>query len=168
MTREPRLEQRNERPYAAIRMQAPIPFGPILGPLWGEVNAWLAGRGLAPAGAPFVRYITTDMARKLDLEVGFPIAAAPLGAAASGNGRVSTGVFPAGRYAVLLYTGNYDGLVEATAGLLAWGAKNGVVWQTLAEANTEVWEARVEWYLTDPAAEPDPAKWQTELTFLVA
>ena len=163
MTTEPRLEQRQEQPYAAIRVQAPIPFGPILGPLWGEVSAWLAGRGLAPAGAPFIRYLTTDMARKLDLEIGFPIAAA-----VAGNDRIFTGVFPAGRYAVLLYTGPYDGLVDATAGLLAWGERSRIVWQTRAAANVEEWVARVEWYLTDPAGEPDPAKWQTELTFLVA
>jgi len=66
----------------------------LLPALWKEVFAWLATKGIAPAGAPFIRYLTTDMARKLDLEVGVPVAAA-----VPGDGRISAGVFPAGPYA---------------------------------------------------------------------
>jgi hypothetical protein len=31
-----------------------------------------------------------------------------------------------------------------------------------------MWDARIEFYITDPAVEPDPKKWKTELAFLVA
>jgi hypothetical protein len=30
----------------------------------------------------------------------------------------------------------------------------------------ELWTARLEWYPTDPAQEPGPQKWQTELAFV--
>ena len=159
----PRLEKRNAIPYVAIRTQVSVPFGAVLPPLWGKVFAWLATKGITPSGAPFIRYLTTDMARKLDLEVGFPVAV-PV----PGDHRISAGVFPAGRYAVCVYSGPYEGLVEATAALLEWAQKNNVVWQTATVDNIEWWEARIEFYLTDPAAEPDPQKWQTELAFLVA
>jgi hypothetical protein len=33
---------------------------------------------MKPAGEPFVRYLTTDMARKLDLEVGWAVADAEM------------------------------------------------------------------------------------------
>jgi hypothetical protein len=43
--------------------------------------------------------------------------------------------------------------------------ENGIVWQTSEEG--KAWGARIEAYLTDPAEEPDPQKWQTELAFLI-
>jgi hypothetical protein len=42
------------------------------------------------------------------------------------------------------------------------------VWQTPGAGKEEVWGGRVEFYITDPGEEPDPAKWETELAFLVA
>jgi hypothetical protein len=30
-----------------------------------------------------------------------------------------------------------------------------------------VWRARIEQYLTDPRAEPDPARWETEIAYLI-
>jgi effector-binding domain-containing protein len=163
MLTEPKLEYRNEIHYAAIRTQVVIPFGGVLPALWGGVFAWLASQGIAQAGAPFIRYLTTDMSQKLDLEVGVPVAQ-PV----PGDRRISTGVFPAGRYVVAVYNGPYEGLIHATAEFLDWAKKNHIIWQTTLIDKTEWWEGRVEFYITDPAAEPDPQKWQTELAFLVA
>ena len=105
------------------------------------------------------------MSRKLDIEVGVPFATA-----VPGNDRISAGVFPAGRYAVLTYTGSYKGkgLVKATAALLEWAEKNTIVWQKSIIDDVEWWDARFESYITDPNKEPDPKKYQTEITFLVA
>jgi effector-binding domain-containing protein len=163
MIAEPRLEDRKERPYAAVRTQVPIPFGGLLPGLWGEAAGFLEKRGLSPSGPPFIRYLTTDMTTKLNIEVGYP-----LDAPARGEGRVTTGLLPAGRYVVVLYTGPYDQLVEVTAGLLEWAKKKGIDWRTQKGKKVERWAGRLEWYLTDPAAEPDPWKWQTELAFLTA
>ena len=74
MNTEPKLEHRKEQPYVAVRAQVGIPFGELLGGLWGEANAFLASKGLTPSGPPFIRYLTTDMDKKLDIEVGFPVA----------------------------------------------------------------------------------------------
>ena len=165
MITEPELEHREPQPYVAIGARVPIPFATRLPPLWKDSRDWLSGQGLAPSGPPFIRYLTTDMSKKLDIEVGWPVAAA-----VSGEGRIVSGVFPAGLYAVLTYTGTYrgTGLVKATAALLAWADAHHVAWQKTTSDPVECWDARIEYYLSDPDKEPDPKKWQTELAFLTA
>jgi effector-binding domain-containing protein len=158
-----RLEDRSQQHYAAIRIKAPIPYGDLLPPLYGEVVQWLANKGLAPSGAPMVRYLTTDMSRELDIEVGWLIAAA-----VASDERVTVGLVPAGKYVVGMYTGPYNGLVEATAALLDWGEQNHVTWKKSTHGGIEWWNTRLEIYLTDPNTEPDPTKWQTELAILTA
>jgi effector-binding domain-containing protein len=101
------------------------------------------------------------METRLDIEVGIPVET-PV----TGDGPVSSGLLPAGRYAVVTHTGPYDGLVSANAALLAWAEENGIAWQMSDDG--KMWGARIEWYETDPAEEPDPQKWETELAFLVA
>ena len=161
----PEIVVRPEQFFAALRMQVPIPFGKYLQPAWGEVAAWLGRQVLEPVGPPFIRYLTTDMARNLDIEVGFPV-----GTALPADERIATGSFPAGRYAVLVYTGSYSnqGLVKATASLLEWANKHDIRWQTSTSQGVEWWRARYESYMTDPQQEPDQKKWQTEITFLIS
>jgi len=115
-------------------------------------------------GAPLWRYRVIDMAAKLEIDVAVPVAGAAIG-----DNRIIADILPAGRYATLIYTGPYEGLMQATADLLAWAAKKGIVWDMRpAGLNGEAWRARVENYLTDPTKEPDPAKWETELAFKLA
>lgn len=162
MITEPKLEYRIERPYVAIRKQVTMQeLGTVLPPLIGELFAWLGRQDIAPSGAAFFRYHVIDMEALLDIEVGIPVETA-----VAGDGRVSPGILPAGRYAVMTHTGPYDDLVDANAALLAWAEENGIAWQMSDDGRT--WAARIEWYETDPTQEPDPQKWETELAFLVA
>ncbi len=163
MKPKPRLENRSAMPFAAIRAQVPIPFGQYLQPMWSEVHDWLSSVGCKPSGAPITRYLTTDMDRLLDIEVGFPIAEV-----IPGGSRVSVSLIPEGRYAVYPYYGSYQGLglVKATADLLEWAEQHGIQWKKSQVDGVEWWEARYENYLTDPDLELDPKKWLTEITFL--
>lgn len=163
MNVEPKLEYRKEQPYVAVRAQVDIPFGDLLGGLWGEANAFLVSKGLTPSGPPFIRYLTTDMNKKLDIEVGFPV-----DNIVDGNYRITIGTFPEGQYAVFLYFGHYDNLKAVTAEFLAWAEENKITWQTTTKDEVEWWAGRIEWYPTDPDTEPDPKKWQTELSFLIS
>jgi effector-binding domain-containing protein len=166
MITEPKLEERTEQPYVALRTQATMhELGTVIPQLLGDVFAWLGQHGIPPAGAPFIRYLVINMAAQLDIEVGVPVASA-----VSGDGRVCAGVLPAGRYASLVYTGPYDGngLVEANAALLKWGTEQGLVWDTWAAENGDGFGARLESYRTDPQEEPDPTKWETEVAIRVA
>ena len=162
MTSEPHLEQRPAQPYAAICVRVTMAqIAPVCPPLMGEVFAWLAERGIAPAGPPFFRYLVIDMAHELEIEVGVPLAE-PLQVS---DDRVRGGVFPAGWYAVSVHTGPYPELVAATGQLLAWGEANGITWD--ATPDQREWTARIEFYLSDPAEEADPARCRTELAFRV-
>ena len=165
MITEPKIEDRNDQHYVGIRTQVTVQeMGPVLPPLWGELYGWLASKGLKPAGAPLWRYRVIDMAAKLEIDVGVPVATA-----VTEDGRVTADILPAGRYATLTYTGPYDGLMRATADLLAWADKKGIVWDKWAAGSKgEGWRARVENYLTDPKKEPDSGKWETELAFKLA
>ena len=129
----------------------------VLPPLVNEVFAWLASKGIQPAGAPFWRYLVVDMKGKLEIDVAVPVAVAP-----PSDKHIVVDFLPAGRYATLLHTGHSEGLQKVTAKLLSWAESKGIGWQM----NGGKWGGRVEWYLTDPASEPDMTKWQTELAFL--
>ncbi|PKN94881.1 MAG: AraC family transcriptional regulator [Chloroflexi bacterium HGW-Chloroflexi-6] len=160
---KPKLEQRPAQYYAAIRTAVPIPFGKYLVPLWDEVFGWLKDRGVTPSGPSIIRYLTTDMSKKLDIDVGFT-----LDAAIPGDERVSVDFLPAGRYATLLYTGPYKGkgAFNATVALLEWAQANNIAWSVSQKDGVEWWNGRTEFYLTDPDLEHDTKKYQTELAFL--
>jgi effector-binding domain-containing protein len=165
MISEPRLETRDKQHYIAIRTQVPIPFGKYLGPLWEEVNRWSKNQGIVSTGPAIIRYLTTDMSKKLDIDVGFVI-----DQAVPGDERITVDVLPAGQYATLLYTGPYKGkgIYKATVAILEWAKQNQIVWDTTIKDDVEWWAGRVEWYLTDPANEADTHKYRTELAFLTA
>jgi hypothetical protein len=56
--------------------------------------------------------------------------------------------------------GNYE--------LLKWGAQQGLVWDKAETEEGDAFGARYESFLTDPADEPDTAKWETEVAIRLA
>ena len=164
MLSKPKLENRQKQTYTAIRTALPIPFGKYLQPLWDEVDGWLKSQGIGSPGPAIIRYLTTDMSKKLDIDVGF-VVDEPMPA----KDRIIVDILPAGRYATLLYTGPYKGkgIFKANVALLDWAKETGIVWNTTSKNGVEWWNGRVEWYLNDPAQEADTKKYRTELAFLI-
>ena len=164
MISTPSIEYRPEHPYAAVRIKAPIPFGKYLGPAWSKVNTWLQGQNLTH-GPAIIRYLTTDMSAKLDMDVGFIIDQV----LPAGEG-ILTDVLPAGNYATLLYTGPYrgKGVYKANVAIMEWARENGIRWKTSILDGKEWWESRVEWYFSDPESDLDPKDYRTELTIMLA
>jgi effector-binding domain-containing protein len=163
MSAAPEIVTRAGQPYVAIRGRVSMAE---LGPFavrTGEVFAWLGARGLAPAGAPILKYNVIDMARQLEVEAGVPVAAA-----VDGDGEIVSGVLPAGRYATLTHVGHPSELAGATGTLLDWVAGQGLTWDMSRDGDAERWGSRLEFYLTDPAEEPDMSKWETQLAFRLA
>src|SRR6266446_2577970 len=77
MITEPKLEDRSAQPYVALRTQATMQeLDTVIPQRLGEVFAWLGKQGIAPAGAPFIRYLVIDMDALLDSELGVPVATA--------------------------------------------------------------------------------------------
>ncbi len=160
MVTKPKVTERPEQHYVGIQARVTMEeLGRVIPPLWPDVFAWLAERGVAPAGPPFIRYLVVDMDEELEVE-----AAVPIAEAVSGDERIQAGVLPRGAYATLIHTGPPEDLVAANAALLRWGAESGAEWQMSGER----WAARIESSLTDPSAEPDRNKWQTEVAYLTA
>jgi effector-binding domain-containing protein len=164
MSAAPRIETRAEQPYVAIRTQVAMEeLGTVVPPLNQEVFAWLGQQGAAPAGPPFWKYNVIDMERLLEVEAGVAVTVA-----VPGDGRVISGVLPAGRYAALNHVGHPSELAKATEELLDWAAGQGLTWDMSPSETGERWGSRLEFYLTDPRQEPDMSKWETQLAFRLA
>jgi effector-binding domain-containing protein len=147
----------------AIRDRVPVSGIAAFAVRTSEVFGWLGARGLTPAGPPFLKFNVIDMARELEMENGVPVAT-PV----DGDDLVVAGVLPAGRYATVTRTGHPSELAEVTGALLDWAAEQGLTWDMSQGEDGERWGARLEFYLTDPAEEPDMSKWQTQLAFRLA
>jgi effector-binding domain-containing protein len=161
MLSTPEIVTRPDQPFAAIRIS--VDRGDIphkAPPLIGEVAGWLGSQGAAPVGAPFFSYLEMPEDGPMLMEVGFPTATL-----LAGDARVRTGTIPAGRFARLIHTGPYDGLYEANVALGEWLGKQGIAHPMPEQAAGEYDAALMEIYGTDPATEPDPQKWETEVAF---
>ena len=157
---EPRVQERAAQPYVGIRHTVRMDgIGEAIGSSFPELFGWLAGHGLQPAGAPFVRYHVVDMDGELELEPGVPTSSG-----VAGDDRVQAGTLPAGSWATLLHAGPYDQLVAANADLQRWVSEQGLAF----DREGSRWHGRVEHYLNDPQQEPDPAGLLTEVAYLLA
>jgi effector-binding domain-containing protein len=164
MLSDPKIVERKEQVYAAIAARVAMKdVASVADTLPGELFGWLAAREIAPAGVPFFRYNVIDMEHLLQLEWGVPISAA-----VSGDGRVLVGILPAGRYASLIHTGPFSGLMAATAALLKWVDESGLKLDMTRVPEGDRFACRLEIYLTDPRSEPDSKKWQTEIAMRLA
>lgn len=159
MTKTPTIEVRAEQPYLAIPVEVALKeFDPAIAAI-DEIFSWLGQRAIDPAGPLFFRYLTIgDMDGRFPIDVGVPIAAAVPSA-----GRIVPGVIPSGRYATLVHTGHPDRLVTAHAALQDWAAEQGLA----VERDGGAWGGRFEFYLTDPAEQPDRERWSTEIAYLL-
>lgn len=107
---------------------------------------------LTVAGPPFGFYprMPTDT---VDVMVGFPVTAS-----GGADGDVTPFELPGGRVVTGIHVGPFEGLERTYRELSEWAAAEG---HALAD---HVWES----YLTNPEAEPDPATWQTSITWPLA
>ena len=132
---------------AIVRIEVPVADMPgAVGAAIGEVESRMAEAGVTVAGPPFTRYLSFGPV--IVAEVGFPVLRP-----APHVGRVYPGQLPGGRTASILHVGPYEALEGTYAALQAWLDEVG------ATASGPMWEV----YWSDPGAEPDPARWRTEL-----
>lgn len=164
MTTEPRIEVRAEQPCVSIPIRVALREWGRANALVPEVFGWLQHRGIAPGGPLFYRYRVIGGAdEEFHLEVGVPLAE-PV----AGDGRVAAGRVPGGSYAVLTHHGHPDRIRESFAVLEEWARRRGIAWAVRDVAGRTVWDGRFEFYLTDPAVQPDPRRWSTQIAYLLA
>lgn len=75
----------------------------------------------------------------------------PVDSVIPNNNRVKKDLFPAGRYVVLEYLGDYKNLYEVHSEFDKWANENSIKFKG----------ARIEFYPTDPQMEKNPDKWKT-------
>jgi effector-binding domain-containing protein len=151
-------ETRTEQP-AAVR-SATLSIADLqawIGPTYDMVARFLIAHGSYPTGRPFARYHQVGEAR-FRVEAGFPVPA-PIdgdgidGEGIDGDGEVQPLTLPGGRVATTVHVGPYDAMEPAYRSVAGWiTAHHGT-------ADGDPWEV----YASDPGAEPDPAKWRTQI-----
>ncbi|HEY3975701.1 MAG TPA: GyrI-like domain-containing protein [Streptosporangiaceae bacterium] len=162
MPEQPQVTRRAPQPYVGVPFtvtMATFPQAADAG--FPEILGWLGARGITPSGPPFIRYDVIDMDGELEIEIGAPVAAA-----LAGGGRVQAGELPGGRYVTLVHTGPYDGLIAANAALQDWARQQGIALESSNGGRR--FRGRLEFYPTDPREEPDPARWQVEIAYLIS
>lgn len=120
-------------------------LGKILPAVFGHATA----NGVTMVGPPFCRYVQWGPAL-VSIEAGMPVAAGT-----AGTKDIEVAVWPAGKAAVTIHTGPYDGLADAHAALELYLHDNGL---TASAPPHEI-------YLTDPGEVPDPAQWKTQVVW---
>jgi effector-binding domain-containing protein len=141
-------ESRNPQATAVARaILTATEIGPWLGKTYGAIAGLLADQHAGPAGPPFARYHILGEGRS-EVEAGFP-AAMPI----EGNGDIQPSELPGRQVAVTIHIGPYDAMQPACQALLSWVSEHG------RELAGDSWEV----YLSDPATEPDPATWRTQI-----
>lgn len=141
------IETQTAQPTVARRFQSPqADLGAKFAEVLPAVYAHVVGGGGQPAGQPYARYHSQGPV--MHVEAGIPIAGE---GKASGDFILSE--LPAGEAAVMIHVGPYEKLGEAHEAVQKFVEAEG---RTRAGGPYEI-------YLTDPGAEPDPAKWQTRV-----
>ncbi len=162
---DPRIETRPEQPYLGIRTEVGMgELGSgIIPQLHSDVMRYMKAHNIQPSGAPILIYHIINMPGKMHLEMAWPVATPQ-----KGDDRVVGSSLPAGRYGVVLYTGDYSGLMDANRVLIEWAKSNNIEWDRWDDPAGDAFRARYETYITDPGDEPDSAKWQTEVAIKLA
>ena len=154
-TPEIKSTELQEQPTAVLRETVPMnALKDFFGRAYHAVMGAAEQQHVQLAGPPFALYhgMPTDV---VDVEAGFPVAAPFPG---GDGGGVTAGSLPAGRAMEAMHIGPYEKLPET------YGAIMGKMQAEGLTPGNAMWE----YYLSDPATEPDPAAWKTLVVWPVA
>ena len=150
MPEEPEFELLTVEPQPCLAIRAVVPNDQLafdMGEWLPAVWKYATEHGIELAGPPFSRYHAIGE-HETDLESGLPVTGPQ-----QGEGRIKAVELPGGEVASTWHVGPYDRLPETHRALVDWVAEQG---RTQAGPHWEV-------YWTDPGAEPDPARWRTQV-----
>ncbi|PSL31695.1 effector-binding domain-containing protein [Planomicrobium soli] len=160
---EPTVENLPELPYVGIAIQTTLLRWEKMNELIEELSVWLAQKELEPAGPMFFRYwVIGNEEEASQVEVGVPVERMVIG-----DDRVISSFIPGGSYVTALHQGHPNYLAKSSNELEIWAKKEGIELDRKWEGEIEIWNGRFESYLTDPAAEPDPNKWEIRISYLI-
>jgi effector-binding domain-containing protein len=148
---EMEIVELKERNTVSVRYRTPAAgLAGSMGPIYGEIAAYMGKNGIPFAGPPFAMYYNMDM-DDLDVEIGFPV-----GKAQTGEGRVKAGKLPGGRMATATHLGPYTSIEETYNKLTAFVGQKGL------ETESYMYEE----YLNSPE-DTAPEKLATNIYFVL-
>jgi len=129
-----------------------------------RLYGWLSERGTVPLGGPLYiyRHLGPSREETVDLTVAVPVSEPVV----PGDGLVFGGL-PAGTYLVGHHRGSPDGIERSRAEVETWAAARGLALPTSRADDGLEWTGFAEHFLTDPAEEPDPTRWEIDLLYLL-
>ncbi len=149
MIDEPYVLTTQPRRAAVIRVTVPhAQIREVMVPGLTELRTTLGDQDIKPTGPWYTHHLRLAP-DTFDFEIGLPSDEAVFP-----TGRVRGGVFLGGKVARTIFHGDYPGLVGAWGELDSWISSRGL------KPAADLWEV----YLVGPEADPDPAKWRTELS----
>ncbi len=161
-----RIQERQITHYVGLHSIARLTeFGDPGGPnsLIPRVFGWLADNDIAPLSGPLYIYRRIgEPSNPIDLTVAIPVAA-PV----EPSSGLVLGSLPAGRYVVGRHVGHPDGIAASQREVMQWAEAQQFDLDVLHDGDGDVWAARADHFLTDPAQVPDASQWVTELIFKI-
>lgn len=146
------LDEVEEMNYAGIRETVPfIEVSREMSEMYEEISRFLAQKEIEMAGMPFAMYHLMNE-ENIDFECGIPIQEN-----IEGNATVKVATFPTSTCACLDFYGDYSNLQEGHIAMQKWMEAHGF----------NLSSAPMEFYLTDPLQETDPANWLTRICYPV-
>ena len=144
---------KNEKKHSTLVIKAKVKRANIateLGKLLPKVGDYLKAKNVQPLSAPMTRYETSE-GETFEIEAGFIV---PDGT--KGEGEIVAGELPAGRVAMAIHTGSYEGLPKTYEAIIASLAAKG---ETTSNTSWEV-------YISDPGS-TKPQELKTEIYLLL-
>jgi AraC family transcriptional regulator len=147
-TRDVEIRHLSPEPYACIAASTtPAGVSKELRRILPEIGRYIQRHGLQAIGQPLSRYYRYDAAG-VEMDAGIRVAGG-----AEGDGAVEIRELPGGDVACAVHVGPYTTLKETYDDLERWIAQRG------RAPRDAPWEV----YVTDPGAEPDSSRWETEI-----
>lgn len=164
MALEISMQERQRTHYVGIPVTAQLSeFGAPGGPneMIPRIYQWLEDHNIAPVSGPLYVYRHVGSSEEpVDLTVAVPVAE-PV----KPTSGLVLGSLPAGTYVVGHHVGSPDQIPSSKATVQEWAESNGHRLDVIRDGSGALWTGHAEHFLTDPAEEPDPSKWTTELLF---
>ena len=165
------LDHRPARPYLAItsRVMSEAELRRAADQGFPRLFGWLRERAILPAGPPLIRSRAFDpIGRRTAIDVGVPIADA-----IDGGDSIEIAILPAGEWLTFLHRGPYTNATEpdlaaAHATVRAWVAEHDLpLAKDKSAGDQTALSGCIEQYRIGPVDEPDYARWETEVAYLV-
>ncbi|KQW75755.1 hypothetical protein ASC89_22770 [Devosia sp. Root413D1] len=154
----PRIVDRPETPYFALKRTVTLPFEAEIPSIMATLRSRLDTQSVVPAGPVFFKHNVVAMP-VIEMEFGVPVERL-----LPAEGDFVTGILPAGRYAEITYKGPYDDLMEVNGLLIIWARELGHSFDARPVGGGEWFANRAEIYHTDPEDDASTASSRTTVS----